>query len=234
MTPSKHLVTKLKEIPLFQGLGEEELRAIQTCLVEKNFQKGEIIFSEGMDCGRVFIVQSGSIKIYRLSSSGREQILETLGPGETCACNPGSVAWYCGSTAEALTGSKVWLLSREDYVRMVRTSLKLSQTLNQLFAHRLKNFSNLIEEVSLKDAKKRLIKFILDMASRKAPDPAQKKPDHQILFLPFTREEIAQRIGTSRETVARYLSQLKKARLIDIKPHQIIVLSRVGLEKSLL
>ncbi len=234
MTPSRHAITKLKEIPLFQGLAEEELRAIQICMIEKSFQKGEIIFSEGMDCGRIFIVQSGSIKIYRLSSSGREQILETLGPGETCACNPGSVAWYCGSTAEALTASRVWLLSREDYVRMVRTSLKLSQTLNQLFAHRLKNFSNLIEEVSLKDAKKRLVKFILDMASRKALDSAAKRSDQQILFLPFTREEIAQRIGTSRETVARYLSQLKKARLIDIKPHQIIVLNRVGLEKSLL
>ncbi len=226
-------INKIKEVPLFQGLSSEELRLLQSCLVEKHFQKGDIIFSEGADCGRIFIIQSGSIKLYRLSSSGREQIFETLNAGETCACNPGSSTWFCGSTAEALTSTKVWLLSREDYMRMVQTNLGLSNKLNQLFANRIRQFGNLIEDVSLKDAKKRLVKFILDMGSLKSGSLGARKAEKEILFLPFTREEIAQRIGTSRETVARYLSQLKKAKLIDMKPHQIIVLDRSGLEKAL-
>ena len=220
----------LKKVPLFQGLSESELATIKANLKEKSFGKGEILFYEGKCCERVFIVQSGRVKVYRTASSGREQILETLGPGDTCACNPGSMVWACGSTAEAVTPATVWFLSRNDYVNMVNTNSKVSHTLNQLFAEKLRSFGSLIEEVSLKDVKKRLVKFLLDMLSEKAHQAGKD----DILLIPFTREEIAQRIGTARETVARYLYQLKRAKLIDIKPHQIVIRNKAGLEKLLL
>src|SRR3989338_10332450 len=179
---------KLKEVPLFQGLSEAELASIKISLREKSFEKGEILFYEGKCCERVFIVQAGRIKVYLTASSGREQILETLGPGDSCACNPGSVAWACGSTAEAVTPSAVWFLSRADYVKMVNTNSKISHALNQLFAEKLRSFSSLIEEVSLKDVKKRLVKFLLDMLA----EPTHEAGKDDILFLPFTREEIDQ------------------------------------------
>jgi len=216
----------LKDVPLFQGLSQNELESVQTCLREKSFQKGEVLFHEGQCCERVFIVQSGRVKLYRTASSGREQILETLGPGDTCACNPGSLVWQCMSTAEALTPCSVWFLSRDDYVHMVQGNGKLSYTLNRVFAERLRSLSCLIEEVSLKDVKKRLVKFLLDML-------AEKPVKGGVLFIPFTREEIAQRIGTARETVARNLYELKRAKLIDIKPYQIIIRNKEGLEKLL-
>jgi len=216
----------LKEIPIFQGLPEEELAALQSKLREKSFKKGEILFQEGQCCERVFIVQSGRVKLYRTASSGKEQILETLGPGDTCACNPGSLKWQCFSTAQAAGPCTVWFLSRDDYIQMVQKSEKFSHSLNRLFAERLRNFSGLIEEVSLKDVQKRLVKFLLDMM-------AQKGKGGEVLFIPFTREEIAQRIGAARETVARHLHQLKRSRLIDIKPYQIVVRNKEGLEKLL-
>lgn len=216
----------LQEVPLFQGLTDTELASVKACLREKSFDKGEILFSEGKACERIFIVQSGRVKLYRTASSGREQILESLGPGDTCACNPGSLTWSCMSTAEAVSPCTVWYLSRDDYLRMVQANSKLSQTLNRIFAERLKSFSCLIEEVSLKDVKKRLVRFLLDML-------AEKKGKGETLFIPFTREEIAQRIGAARETVARNLYQLKRAKLIDIKPYQIVVRNKEGLEKLL-
>ncbi len=216
----------LKEVPLFQGLSEAEFKAVASCLREKSFNKGEILFSEGKPCERVFIVQSGRVKLFRTASSGREQTLETLGPGETCACNPGSLNWSCMTTAQALDSCKVWYLSREDYVRMVQSNSRLSHTLNQIFAERIKAFSCLIEEVSLKDVEKRLVRFLLDML-------AQKEGKGNVLYVPFTREEIAQRIGAARETVARHLNQLKRAKLIDIKPYQITIRDKAGLENLL-
>lgn len=213
---------ELKNTTLFQGLSESELTEVRACLKEKTFNKGDLLFLEGNRCERIFVVRSGRVKLYRTSSSGREQILETLEPGDTCACNPGSSAWTCSTTAEAVTPCTVWFLSREHYVRLVQNNSKISRTLNQLFADRLQCFSSLIEEVSLKDTKKRLIKFLLDMFA--------EKPD---TFLPFTREEIAQRIGTARETVARHLHELKHARLIEIQPKRIIIRDKAGLEKLL-
>ena len=229
--------SKLRDIPLFHDLSESELASVQSCLREKTFEKGAILFDEGKPCERVFVVLSGRVKLYRTSSSGREQILEALGPGDTCACNPGSSTWCCSSTAEAVTACKVWFLSRDDYVRMVGTSSKLTHTLNRLFAEKIQNFSNLIEEVSLKDVKKRLVQFLLQMLAAKGDRKKAAGPRtgrEEVLFIPFTREEIAQRIGAARETVARQLHQLKHSKLIEIKPYEILIRNKEGLEKLLL
>lgn len=169
--------------------------------------------------------------MYRMNAGGREQILETLGPGDTCACNPGSPQWMCSATARAVAASKVWYLSRDDYIKLVGTNARMAMALNKLFANRLQCFSSLIEEVSLKDAKKRLVKFLLDMMAKR--QPSGKGTGQETLYIPFTREEIAQRLGTARETVARYLSQLKRAKLIAVKPYQIVILNKEGLAKFL-
>lgn len=187
---------------------------------------------EGRSCERIFIVQRGRVKVYRTTSAGREQILESLNPGDTCACNPGTREWCCTASAEALADTAVWYLSREDYVRMVESNSKLARTLNHLFAERLQNLNRLVEQVSLMDSKKRLIKFILDL---QADGIAKRKisKSSNVIFIPFTREEIAQRLGIARETVARQLYHLKDSGLIDIKPKQIVVLDREGLDKLL-
>ena len=220
---------QFKDTALFKDLSGSDLALLKSCLREKIYQKGEILFHEGECCERVFVVQSGRVKLYRMASNGREQILEVLGSGDTCACNPGSQIWHCATTAEAIAPSTVWYLSRDDYIRMVKNNSTVSHTLNRLFADRLSRFSVLIEEVSLKDVKKRLVKFLLDMAEKKE---TEHRGNHS-LPIPFTREELAQRIGTARETAARQLYQLKRAKLIDIRPHEIVIRDKQGLEKIL-
>lgn len=219
----------IKDVTLFEGLSKKELDLVQKRLREENYEKGDILFSEGAGCDRIFIVREGRVKVFRTSPGGREQILEILKGGDSCACNPGSSTWFCSASAEALTSCRVWFLSRIDYVEMVKTSTQIAHTLNQIFAEKLQCLSSLVEEVSLKDAKKRLIKFLLDMLREKT----RKTESNNTLFIPFTREEIAQRLGTARETVARYLSQLKQERLIEIKPYQIVILDKKGLEDQL-
>jgi CRP/FNR family transcriptional regulator len=221
--------TNLKDIPLFHSLSAQDLERVGACLKEKKFQKGEILFHEGKACERVFVVRSGRVKLYRMSSSGREQILEMLNEGDTCACNPGQASWSCTTTAEAVTPCTVWFLSREHYVELVKSSAQLTQTLNQIFADRLKCFSALIEEVSLNDSKKRVAQFLFDMLKEKSVDHINENK----FILPYTREEIAQRIGTTRETVARQLHQLQKDKLIDIKGRQIIITNKNGLSNLL-
>jgi CRP/FNR family transcriptional regulator len=223
------MTVSLKDVPLFQGLSPTELTAVKECLIEKKFEKGEMLFHEGALCERVFIVQEGRVKIYRTASSGREQTLETLGVGDTCACNPGNLNWSCQSSAEALTPCKVWFLSRDNYVRMVQTNAKVSQALNRLFAERLRCFGSLIEEVSLKDSKKRLVKFLLDMLA----ESESKGGKGQTLLIPFTHDEIAQRIGMARETVTRQLHQLKDQKMVDIGPRAIVIRDKEGLKKLL-
>lgn len=214
--------SRVENLSLFNGFTQAELALIKNCLIEKKFQKGEVLFVEGNECQKIFFVRSGRVKLYRTASSGREQILETLESGDSCACNPGNEQWSCVATAEALTPCTVWYLSRKDYARLVQSNHRLAHTLNILFAEKLKRFSCLIEDVSLSDVRKRLARFLLDMV--------QAKGTH-VLEVPFTREEIAQRLGTSRETVARYLHDMKRDGFIDIKAHQIIILNKTRLNE---
>lgn len=219
----------LKDIPFFKGLSEADLESVRSCLRERSFAKGQQLFHEGDPCERIFFVRSGRVKVYRTAGSGREQILETLNPGDTCACNPGETLWHCSSSAEAVEPATVWFISRAEYVRLVQSNSHLAHTLNRLFADRLQCFSSLIEEVSLKDSKKRLIKFLLELLDDSPASTGLKG----MLSVPFTREELAQRLGIARETASRQLAQLKERKLIDIKPHQLIILDRKGLEKLL-
>ncbi|MDP3920597.1 MAG: Crp/Fnr family transcriptional regulator [Candidatus Omnitrophota bacterium] len=219
----------IEDVPLFRGLTKEDLQALKPCLRERSFDKGEVLFHEGAQCERIFIVRSGRVKLYRLAATGREQILETLETGDTCACNPGEKTWSCSSSAEAATPCSVWFLSRFDYLKLVESNSKFTNSLNHLFAEKLRCFSTLIEDFSLKDSRSRLVKFLLDMQAKKSVTASKDG----VLYIPFTREEIAQRIGTVRETVARQLHQLKDLNLIDIKPNQIIILDKEGLEALL-
>lgn len=220
---------EIKNIPFFHDLSSSELDAISSCLIEKKFKKGEIVHSEGGQCTSLFFVKTGRVKVYRTSNQGKEQIYEVLGPGDTCACNPGEAVWKCATSAELLDDSTLWFLSREQYVRMVRNNSKLMHALNDLFARRLQCFGDIIEEVTLKDSKKRLVKFLLDMLAHKKTT----SPQNDTLFIESTREEIAHRLGAARETIARQISGLKRRKLIDVKPYQIIILDKKGLEKLL-
>jgi len=219
----------LKKIPLFHDLSPGELKLVKGFLKERAYDKGEILFHKGNKCERVFIVQSGRVKVFRMAASGREQILETLGPGDTCACNPGDATWHCSSSAQVLVSSRVLFFSRIQYVQLVQGNSKLAHTLNRIFADRICQLNALIEEVSLDNPRQRLIKFMIDMLNSQEG----RCEDDRCLCFPFTHEEIAQRIGLVRETVTRHLSRLKRLKLIDIKSHQIIILDKEGLEKIL-
>ena len=84
-------------------------------------------------------------------------------------------------------------------------------------------------EVSLKDSKKRLIKYLPDLLEERKKSTANQNT----LYITSTREEISQRLGTARETIARHISDLKRKKLIDVKPYQIVIRDKEGLEKLL-
>ena len=220
---------RLEEIPFFREVSEEDLSSIKECLAEKTFAKGELLFVEGNACEATFFVKSGWIKMYRTSASGTVQSLEVLGPGETCTCNPGARNWTCGLTGQALTHCTVWFLAKEDYVRLIHTNSKLSHLLNRVFAERLQQASSSIAELSSEDSKKRLAHLLLELLAKSGRKDSAKG----VISIPLTREELAEMIGTSRETVVRQLYELKRQKLIDIQSRKIVILDRQGLKKLL-
>ena len=221
--------TDLKNVSLFQNHSLKELELLKKVLKEKKFRKGEMLFGESQSCENIIIVKSGRVKIFRLSSAGQEQILEVLLPGDTCACNPGNPAWACSSSAQALSDCSVWTLARGHYVQMVKSNSHLMQSLTAIFAKRLCKFCSLIEQVSLDSPQQRVVKFLLDMLNSEECNSVQEF----CIYLPFTHEEIASRLGLARETVTRQLAKLKKSKLIQINARQITIRDLKGLKEIL-
>lgn len=218
----------LTGVRLFQDLTDAEREALRPILIERRYRKGERVFQEGATCEDIVIVLAGKVKLTRFAESGREQILEILGPGDSCACHPGLGNWCCSASAEALSDTTTLLLRRQDYVRLVQSNAKVSLTLSKIFAQRLRAFSCLVEEVSLKGVKKRLAKLLLTLAQEKGIPI----PRGVLIPTDFTRAELASRLGASRETVVRYLYELKKERLIALKARrQITILNPTALEQ---
>jgi CRP-like cAMP-binding protein len=208
---------KLRDIPLFSQLSATDLNHIVTYLREKSYTKGQFLHFSGDECQNITIVRSGRIKVFRSAPSGREQIIEILEPGDTCACNPGSSTWQCSSSAQALSDCHVWILRRTYYVRLVQNNPNISRALNQVFAKKMCQFCSFMEDIALNNSKKKLIKFLIDMHEQ------QRLLGHEAdtFILPFTREEVAHRIGTTRETVTRHLNEFKRQKMIDVRSKHI-------------
>ena len=219
----------LEEVPFFRELSEADLSSVKERLAEKTFAKGEALFTEGNACEGTLFVKSGWIKMYRTSPAGTAQIVEALGPGETCTCNPGALNWTCALTGQALTPCTVWFLAKEDYVRLIHSNPRLSHLLNRLFAERLQRAGALIAELSSQDSRKRLTRLLLDLLAKSGRKDSKKA----VLPVPLTRKELAQMIGTSRETVVRQLYELRRRKLIDIQPRKIVILDRERLKELL-
>lgn len=210
---------KLRDVPFFKNLPLNDLNDISRYLIEKTYQKGQLLHVSGDECRNITIVRSGKIKVFRSATSGREQIIETLEPGDTCACNPGSSTWQCSASAQALTDCCVWVLGRTHYVRLVQNNLNVSRALNQVFANKMCQFCSFMEDIALNNSKKQLIKFLIDMHEQQC----HLEHETNTFILPFTREEIAHRIGTTRETVTRHLNEFKRQKMIDIQSKNICI-----------
>ncbi|MBT7892315.1 MAG: cyclic nucleotide-binding domain-containing protein, partial [Deltaproteobacteria bacterium] len=105
--------------PLFSDLPEDHRLQIQQITIEKNYRKGETIFIDGDDSNGFYLIIDGQVKIFKLSSDGKEKILHIFGGGEPI----GEVAMFSGrgfpANAETLVKSRLAFFPREAFVRLI-------------------------------------------------------------------------------------------------------------------
>ena len=96
----KRILDIINNIPAFNGLSEDQLKEIKSIAVDRRYNKGEIIFSEGEEGNGFYVVVDGQVKIFKLSPEGKEQILHIFGPGDPV----GEVAMFAGRSFPANAG----------------------------------------------------------------------------------------------------------------------------------
>ncbi len=216
------IIDSIGQIPLFQGLPERQLAELARIVGERRCEQGEIIFSEGDEAKGFYVLLSGRIKIFKLSPEGKEQILHIIEPGEPFA----EVAMFAGSSypahAEALKGSRIIFFPRGGFETLIKRDPDLAMNMLALLSQRLKYFSRLVEDLSLKEVPQRLAAYLLYLGG--------SKHSTMPVDLSISKGQLASLLGTIPETLSRILNKMATQGLIDVKGRQMKLLKRDVLE----
>ncbi|MGH9326911.1 MAG: Crp/Fnr family transcriptional regulator [Terriglobia bacterium] len=220
--------TSLKQIPLFAGLSETELNFLLDRAVALDYQSGQTIFLEGDPCEGLYMIESGQVKIFKTSPSGREQILTIEEAGQSIAELPVFDGGDYPASAAALGESTLLLIRKKDFQSLCLEHPEVGLKVLKVVGARLRTMVNLINELSFSSVRHRLAALLLRLANAEG-----KKTEGGIVFyLPSTNQELAAQIGTVRELVSRNLGRLQTMGIIQVHGKRVTVrdLSRLEAE----
>lgn len=190
--------------------------------------KGAVIFVEGHPSRGAFILYSGRMKIFTSSTDGRVLILKFAGPGDILGLAATVSGQVYEAWAEAIEPTQTGFVERGHLVHLIRHDSELAVQIAMLLGESYNAAIAGVRVMGLsRCVSQKLATFLLDWCKCNRPIH-----DHAGSRLTLTHEEIAQIIGTSRETVARLLSQFKKRGLIEWKGRNLFLLNRAVLESS--
>jgi CRP/FNR family transcriptional regulator len=216
------IIDSIGKIPLFQGLPERQIAELTRIVVERSYKQGDSIFSEGDEAKGFYVLLSGRVKIFKLSPEGKEQILHIIEPGEPFA----EVALFAGSSypahAESLRETSVIFFPRAAFEKLIKRDPDLAMNMLAILSHRLKYFSRLVEDLSLKEVPQRLATYLLYLSD------TRNNASH--IDLSISKGQLASLLGTIPETLSRILNKMAVQGFIEVKGRRIKFLKKDALE----
>lgn len=206
---------------LFRGLPTEQLIALEHIARYQRYQKGETIFIQGSEGIGFFLIKAGRVKVFQLSSDGKEQILHVFNARDHFAEVPALDGKSFPASAAAIAPTDVLFFPREDFLTLLQQQPALAINLLMSFARHLRRFSNLVEELSLKDVPQRLARYLLNL------NPVATHDDLLMTVeLDLTKTQLAASLGTIPATLSRVFYRLSCDGLIEIDGSRIMLLER--------
>lgn len=213
----------ISAIPIFNGLPDDQIKAIKRIALEKQVNRGEILFSEGDEGRGFYVVVGGRIKVFKVSPEGKEQILHILGPGQPF----GEVSVFAGqkfpANAQALDKGRVLFFPRAAVVDLIEANPSLALNMLAVMSKKLRQFAVQIENLSLKEMPARLASYLIYLA--------QEQQSDQAVTLKISKGQLASILGTIPETLSRVFAKLSGQDLIRVDGKTITLLDRSGLEE---
>lgn len=198
----------LGRLSLFRGVRDEALARIAARVSRRRFPRRRLLFRAGDPSQGLWIVERGRVRLYRASRDGREQVLHEQGPGQSLAEVPLFDGGPYPANARAEEDSVLLFLSREDFQEVYRGEPEVADAVIRELGGRLRRAVSLIEKISLRDVPSRVGLTLLEMAGADGRNPSEP------FTLPLTQARLADRLATTRESVARALRTLRDERLI--------------------
>lgn len=219
----------LKKINIFNDFSNEDMDYIDHISIMKHYHKKEPIFLPHDPGDRVYLLKKGKVKIARLSEEGKELILAVLNTGEIF----GEAAIFDADSrtnmAETLEDAYICEISKRDFEELLAKKPDLALRLTKLIGFRRRQLEMKIEDLIFRNVQARLLRLLLNLSA----SYGVKKPAGLLIDLKLTHADIANLIGTTRETTTLYLNQLKERGLIDFEKRKIVLLKPEKLRKEM-
>lgn len=217
---------ELESSDFFCCLSEASLKTLQKIKHTLSYPAGAIIFTEGQAASGVYVLCQGQVKLLTTNSNGQALILKIAKPGEGFGLHSAVTGKPYEFTAEVLHPSRLTFIARADYWRFITDHTDACLQLGRHLSRDCQIAYDLVRSIGLcQPISGRLAGFLLKWSSRAVgrDGPVRVK-------LGLTHEELAELIGTSRETVTRTLSEFRKQHLIQLNGSTLLLWNRPALE----
>lgn len=205
----KEALESLRAIPLFSRVNDADLEDIASHLIERRFPKHSTVVEEGLPGDYMYVIREGRVKVTKASDDGREKIMNFLEKGSFF----GDMALLTGEVRSAsvktLEPTRLLALSRRDFIDILRQSPDLALAVIEELTNRLRETNEQASSLSFQGVKERTRGLFERIAQRDATRGNRR------MTPALTHQQIADMIGTSRETVTRAVKQLKEEGWLD-------------------
>jgi CRP/FNR family transcriptional regulator, cyclic AMP receptor protein len=211
----------LRKIVIFKDLSQKSIQVIENGLQTFMFKKGEQVISEDDVAKGVFLIHSGAVKLTKQDENGNEIIVCIKQKGDIFAeaCLFTQKEECYPATATMLQDGKILFLDKLDLERELHDYPELSMQMIRYMSDSLREMTSTLRDVALLDVYAKTVKTLERLGQKF--NTGQNRWDIEI---PLTIQEFATVVGTTRESVSRVFSKLKKQEMIDLKSRKIIIL----------
>lgn len=217
----------LARTAIFQDVDPDAMAALEAELEWITFRRNHTVFSEGEPGDRLYVLVEGKVKIGKRSVDGRESLIAVMGPGETfgelALFDPGPRT----ATVTTLTEVRVAAVARQALSGWIAERPEISEQLLRVLARRLRRTNDDLCDMIFTDVPGRVAKQLLDLAKRFGrPEGDVLRVDHEL-----TQLELAQLVGSSRETINKALSEFANRGWIRQQGKTVFVLEPAKLAR---
>lgn len=209
----------LSTIDIFRDLTLDDLMRMDRQVTMAACDSGKIFFMPEESGEVLFLLKKGRVQLYRLSPNGKKLIVATLGPGaifgEMSLVGQGMHRTF----AEAVDECMVCVMSRADVAHLMREKPQVAFRFAEALGERLTETERRLEDLAFKGIPARLASLLLTLAAEQ----------EGLVVAGFTHQELAEMLGTYRETITQALSDFKAQGLVQIGRKQIVLVDRVAL-----
>lgn len=216
---TQQTIDLIRSVPIFATLTSSQVAAVAQRFRVDTFHQNQVIFLEGDPADRLWVVQSGQVKIVKYSADGQESLLEVILPGEMFG-GAGILFPTHPATAVAMFDVTVLSLDREEYCQLIRQYPDVALRIIGILGERLRAAMQM-RALSTDRVDTRIAHILLKLAA-KTGEPIETGIR---LNLPLTRQDLADMAGTTIETAIRIMSRFRKEGLALTEPGGYIVVT---------